>query len=150
MAGLTEKQKRFVDEYLVDLNATAAAKRAGYSEKTADRIGPKLVVKSCVSKAIQERMQAREERVNITQDYVLGNLTEIVERCMQRRPVLNMGGKQVQDEEGNNLWAFDAKGANRALELLGKHLGMFKDKVEMDVSLTPASILAAIRERENA
>lgn len=52
MPKLTEKQKRFVQEYLVDLNATAAAKRAGYSAKTADRIGPELLGKTCVSEAI--------------------------------------------------------------------------------------------------
>ena len=49
--GLTPKQRRFVEEYLIDLNATAAAQRAGYSEKTADRIGPDLLGKICVSKA---------------------------------------------------------------------------------------------------
>ena len=57
VAKLTEKQKRFVQEYLVDLNATAAAKRAGYSEKTADRIGPELLGKTCVSAAIQEAIK---------------------------------------------------------------------------------------------
>ena len=52
--ALTPKQKRFVAEYLVDLNATAAAKRAGYSAKTADRIGPELLGKTCVSQAIHK------------------------------------------------------------------------------------------------
>ncbi len=125
---MTEKQKRFVEEYLIDLNATAAAKRAGY--KNAE-IGRQLITKNNVLSAIQERMRKRGERTELTQDYVLNNLIEIVERCMQRAPVLNMKGEQVHDEDGNNLWAFREKGATKALELLGKHLGMFKDRVEV-------------------
>ena len=71
MAGLTEKQKMFVLEYLVDLNATAAARRAGYSEKTADKIAFQLLEKTLVQKAIQEQMEAREKRTLITADMVL-------------------------------------------------------------------------------
>lgn len=67
-ARLTDKQKRFVAEYLVDLNATAAARRAGYSAKTADRIGPELLGKTCVSEAIQDAIQERQQRTEITQD----------------------------------------------------------------------------------
>lgn len=144
MAGLTEKQKRFVDEYLVDLNATAAARRAGYKDPNKGR----QVTKSyAVAAAIQEGMKNREKRTNLTQDYVINNLVEIVERCMQRAPVCNMKGEQVLDEEGNALWTFNDRGANKALELLGKHLGLFRDKVEMDVALSPASILETIRQR---
>ena len=147
---MTEKQKRFVEEYLIDLNATAAARRAGYKNT---EIGRQLITKNNVSTAIQERMEAREKRVNITQDYVLKNLTEIVERCMQRAPVLNMKGEQVQDDEGNNLWAFNDRGANKALEMLGKHLGMFKDKIEhsggMELQVDArAEIRAFLLERE--
>nr|MCR5258685.1 hypothetical protein [Desulfovibrio sp.] len=53
--------------------------------------------------------------------------------CMQKRPVLNMKGEQVVDEEGNAKWTFDSKGANRALELLGKHLGIFTEKVDAKI-----------------
>lgn len=69
--ALTDKQRRFVDEYLVDLNATQAAIRAGYSEKTASRIGPELLGKTCVSEAIQDGIKARSERTQITADMVL-------------------------------------------------------------------------------
>lgn len=135
MAKLTPKQQRFVEEYLVDLNATQAAVRAGYSEKTADRIGPELLGKTCVAQAIAEAKQARSKKLNITAEYVLGNLVEVAERCMQKRPVLNMKGEQVVDEDGANKWTFDSKGANRALELLGKHIGCFTDKVELSGAL---------------
>ena len=69
--GLTPKQKRFVEEYLIDLNSTAAARRAGYSEKTADRIGPELLGKTCVSKAIEAAKQKRSARTEVTQDRVI-------------------------------------------------------------------------------
>ena len=131
---LTDKQMRFIDEYLIDLNATAAARRAGYSERTADRIGPELLGKTCVLNAIKERMNAREQRTILSQDYVINNLLEIVERCMQRSPVTDMKGKPVQDQEGRDVWAFDAKNAVRALELLGKHQGMFSERVRQELS----------------
>ena len=71
MAKLTEKQKRFVQEYLVDLNATAAAKRAGYSEKSASRIAVELLNKTQVSAEIQKQQAKRQKRVEITQEKVL-------------------------------------------------------------------------------
>lgn len=134
MAKLTDKQAAFVREYLVDLNATQAAIRAGYSERTASRIGPQLLGKTCVREAIEKAQAKRARRVEVTQDYVLSNLVEVVERTMQRAPVLDRKGEQVTDEEGRAVWTFDAKGANRALELLGKHLGIFTDKVRAEVS----------------
>jgi len=74
MAKLTEKQKRFVQEYLVDLNATAAAKRAGYSEKSASRIAVELLNKTQVSAEIQKQQAKRQKRVEITQEKVLEEL----------------------------------------------------------------------------
>lgn len=134
MPKLTDKQTAFVREYLVDLNATQAAIRAGYSERTASRIGPQLLGKTCVREAIEKAQAKRARRVEVTQDYVLSNLVEVVERTMQRAPVLDRKGEQVTDEEGRAVWTFDAKGANRALELLGKHLGIFTDKIRAEVS----------------
>lgn len=134
MPKLTDKQTAFVREYLVDLNATQAAIRAGYSERTASRIGPQLLGKTWVREAIEKAQAKRARRVEVTQDYVLSNLVEVVERTMQRAPVMDRKGEQVTDEEGRAVWTFDAKGANRALELLGKHLGIFTDKVQTEVS----------------
>lgn len=111
---MTYKQQRFVEEYLLDLNATQAAIRAGYSEKTADRIGPELLGKTCVARAIQAAMEARSARTQIAQDDVVQELAgiafvKIPNECISVREKL------------------------RALELLGKHLGMFSDKVQMEV-----------------
>lgn len=134
MPKLTDKQKEFVRQYLVDLNATQAAVRAGYSVKTAYRQGADLLQKTSIREAIEKAQAKRARRVEVTQDYVLSNLVEVVERTMQRAPVTNRKGEQVTDEEGRAVWTFDAKGANRALELLGKHLGIFTDKIRAEVS----------------
>lgn len=129
MAGkLTDRQARFVAEYLIDLNATAAAKRAGYSEKTADKIGSQLLGKTGVAAAIDAAIKKRERKTEVTQDYVLHNLKEIVDRCM-----LSDG--------------FDARGAAKALELLGRHLGMFTDKIKLDGALTVSGVLDELAKR---
>jgi phage terminase small subunit len=129
---VTPKQKRFVEEYLIDLNATQAAIRAGFKEKTAYSAGQRLLKKvEEVQTAIDIAIKEREKKSAVTAEYVLTNLQEVVERCLQSAPVVNTKGQQVYDEEGNALWEFNAPGANKALELLGKHLGMFSEKVQV-------------------
>lgn len=123
---MTEKQRRFVQEYLIDLNATQSAIRAGYSPKRAAEIGHQLLQKTTVLNAIKEEQEKREKRVGISQDYVLNNLVEVIERSMQRAPVCDSRGNHVEDEEGRNIWQFDGKNANKGLELLGRHLGLFQ------------------------
>ena len=108
---LTEKQKRFCDEYLIDLNATQAAIRAGYSEKTAKDIAAQNLAKLNIQAHLQQRMQARQERLQITQDYVIEVIRDTVEKC--RAPE-----------------AWDAKNVLKGCELLGKHLGMFVERRE--------------------
>lgn len=124
MAELTPKQKMFVKEYLCDLNATQAAIRAGYSEKTAEVIGFENLRKPKIAAAIQLAMNERSEKVELDAQWVLERLKEVAERCMQAVPVL--------DREGNETgeYRFDSSGANRSLELIGRHLAMFTDKVE--------------------
>lgn len=130
MQKLSPKQERFAREYMLDLNATQAAIRAGYSPKTAYSMGQRLLKNVEVQKAVQSAMDERSKRTEVNADYVLKNLLEIVERCMQRAPVLHKG-EQVVDEEGNSVWCFDGKNAIRALELLGKHKGMWVEKQEL-------------------
>ena len=146
MQKLSPKQERFAREYMLDLNATQAAIRAGYSAKTAYSMGQRLLKNVEVQKAVQSAMDERSKRTEVNADYVLTNLLEIVERCMQRAPVLHKG-EQVVDEEGNSVWCFDGKNAIRALELLGKHKGMWTDKVEMSGELDIAAIIMEARNR---
>lgn len=131
---LSNKQRIFVEEYLVDLNATQAAIRAGYSERTAYSAGQRLLKNVEIQRAVAAAQAKRARRVEVTQDYVINNLVEIVERTMQRRPVTDRKGEQIIDEEGRAVWCFDAKSANKSLELLGKHLGIFAEKVKTEVS----------------
>ena len=74
---MTKKQKTFCDEYLIDLNATQAAIRAGYSSKTADRIGPELLGKTCIQENIAKAMAERSKRTGISQDRVIQELARI-------------------------------------------------------------------------
>jgi phage terminase small subunit len=133
--AFTDKQRRFIEEYPVDLNATAAAIRAGYTDGPGIRqTAHDLMADPDIVEAIAADMLERSKRVNVTKDYVLTNLMEIVERCMQRAPVMVKVGKsweQATDDDGNHIWQFDAKGANTALTLLGKHLGLYIERREL-------------------
>lgn len=140
MAELTDKQRKFVSEYLVDLNATQAAIRAGYSERNASKIGPELLGKTGVRAAIEAAQAQREKRTLVTVDYVVSSLREVAERCLQKSPVTNAKGKQVQDEQGRDVWKFDSAGANRALELLGKHVNAFGERKEEAPEDMPVAI----------
>ncbi len=120
--SLTAKQEQFCLEYMVDLNATQAAIRAGYSKDTAQQIGSENLSKPLIAEKIAQLRAERSERVQIDADYVIENLAEIVERCMQHTEVKDHNG------EGTGEYKFEHKGANRALERLGKHLKMFTEK----------------------
>jgi phage terminase small subunit len=126
MKSLTPKQKRFVDEYLVDLNSTQAAIRSKYSEKTAYSIGHEILKKPEVQQAIEAGQLQVEVRTGVTVDFVIQNLVTVVNRCMQAERVIGRDGEWTGD------YRFNAAGATRALELLGRHLGMFLDRVKID------------------
>lgn len=107
--ALTPKQQRFVDEYLIDLNATQAAIRAGYSAKTANEIGAQNLAKLSIQKAIEAAKNQRQQRTQITQDRVIGGLLHEAE----------FQGEGSSHSARVSAWAH-----------LGKHLGMFTERVE--------------------
>ena len=115
-------KQAFVNEYLIDLNATQAAIRAGYSEHTARSQGQRLLTNVDVSSAIQEAYSRRAERVEIDADFVLNGFRENYLRAMQVRPVLDKDDNPI----GEYVWSGAV--ANKALEMIGKHLGMFTDR----------------------
>ena len=128
-ASLNPKQERFVQEYIIDYNATQAAIRAGYSEKTAGSQAHDLLKKPEIQAAVLAAQAEQRKRLAISQDWVLNRFRQISDRCIQAEPVLaydKASGEWVHTGE----YKFDSAGANRATELLGKHLGMFVDKVE--------------------
>lgn len=149
-AGLTARQRRFVEEYLVDLNATQAAIRAGYSARTAQEQASRLLSNVMVAEAIAEDMKARAARTEITQDRVLAELAKIA--FADQRAVMTWGPSGVKLVSSDTLTddqaaivaevseTTSATGGSLklkthdkvgALKLLGEHLGMFKQKVEL-------------------
>lgn len=140
MAKLTEKQKRFVGEYLVDLNATAAAKRAGYKDPN---FGRQLITKTNVSAAIQKAMQNRERRTEITQDMVVQELAKVAFANGAMYAKVTGGGHDVELLDTDQLTSDQRAAISgikagkfgievstydkvKALELLGRHLGAFE------------------------
>jgi phage terminase small subunit len=120
---ITPKQAKFVQEYLLDLNGTQAAIRAGYSPPTAQEQSARLLSNVIVKDVVAQAQAIRAEKVELDQDWVLRRLKLISDRCIQATPVLNANG----DETGE--WKFEPAGANKATELIGKHLGMFVDRM---------------------
>ena len=126
--ALTPKQQRFCDEYLIDLNGTKAAIRSGYSQKTAGQIAEENLKKPEIVEYLNEKRQALQEKLDISQEWVLKRLKEISDRCMQAEPVMMFNGDEwVESGE----YKFDSTGANKSTELIGKHLGMFVQKIDM-------------------
>lgn len=124
MNKLTPKQKTFCQEYLVDLNGTQAAIRAGYSKKTANVQSSQLLAKLNIQTYIEQLQEERTKKTGVTQEYVITNLQRVVEMSVRAIPVMvKENGELVESGE----YKFDSYGANKALELLGKHLGMFKE-----------------------
>ena len=153
---LTPKQQRFVAEYLVDLNAAAAARRAGYSEKTARQIGERLLTNVDIQEAIQEQMLDRQVRTEITADRVLRELAKVA--FFDPRRLFNADGSPKAITELDDATAgalagievleeFEGTGKDRvfvgytkkykvadkntALTNAMRHLGMLRDKVEL-------------------
>lgn len=118
--GLRPKQQFFVDEYLIDFNATQAAIRAGYSAKTAEAIGLENLGKPLIAAAIKLAVDARKERTEITQDKVLTDIEAIKQDAMQK----------VADDDGS-LVMVNHTAALKACELQGKHLLMFGSRLEV-------------------
>ena len=151
---MTKKQKRFVEEYLVDLNATQAAIRAGYSPQTARDIGCENLTKPNIQNAIATAMADRSRRTGINQDRVIQEIAKLA--FLSPVDVIDMDEATIKGEanrddtaciasvkvkvipgEGGNITEREVKTYDKlkALELLGKHLGMFTDKLKMEGNL---------------
>lgn len=139
--GLSNREEAFCREYLVDLNGARSAIRAGYSENAAKQIASTLLTRPNVLARVQELARQRQVATRITAQSVLDNLQVVLDRCLQAVPVL--------DREGNATgeWQFDSRGATRALELMGKHLAMFTEKVEVSTTVGLADRLRAALSR---
>jgi len=155
MAKLTLKQQIFCDEYLIDLNATQAAVRAGYSSSTAKDIGCENLAKPNIRTYIDKVMAERSKRTGINQDRVIRELARIA--FINPNDVMNLDEVTIKDNASEDdlaviqsvrIKTVPTKNGNgvereikladklKALELLGKHLGMFTEKVDLNVSAT--------------
>lgn len=151
---LTDKQQRFVEEYLIDLNATQACIRAGYSVKTANEQGAQNLAKLSIQEAIAKEMAERSKRTGINQDRVVTELARIAFinpqnlidpedasikpdateddlACIQSVKVKTMDGAKGTSVERE----IKLNDKMKALELLGKHLGMWNDKIDVNVAV---------------
>ncbi len=135
MAKLTAKQRRFCDEYLIDLNATQAAIRAGYSEKNARNIASENLAKPNIKAYIDERMTEKESQLIATQDEVLKYLTSVLRGESQSTEIVVEGTGDGCSEARTLKKEPSEKDRLRAAELLGKRYGLYTDKVETDVDM---------------
>lgn len=160
MAKLTAKQKRFIEEYLIDLNATQAAIRAGYSPHTAGAIGHENLNKPEIRARIDKALAERSKRTGINADRVVRELARIA--LVNPANVIDFDVATIFDDASEDDLAAIASvkvktipgengdiverevrmyDKNRALELLGKHLGMFKDRLEINGSMDVVQII---------
>lgn len=135
MAKLTAKQQRFCDEYLIDLNATQAAIRAGYSKKTARVIGAQNLSKLAVKNYINERMKEKEAELIADSDEVMRYLTSVLRGQSQSEVVVVENVGDYMSEARLIQKAPDEKERLKAAELLGKAHQIFVDKVEQTVDM---------------
>lgn len=134
--ALTPRQRRFVAEYLIDLNGTQAAIRAGYAPGGARQCASRLLAQAPVKTALKNAMGERQKRTELTADEVIGDLRELRDICMGRKPVKIMtivknareGTAEPVEVEG---MMFEPAATNRALEMLGRHMRLFADRVDM-------------------
>lgn len=133
--GMTAKQKRFCDEYLIDLNATQAAIRSGYSKKTASVIGMENLTKPYLKEYIAERMAEKESELIATQDEVLKYLTSVLRGMSTSEIVVVEGIGEGMSRASRMEKAPDERERLKAAELLGKRYGLYTEKVEQAVDM---------------
>ena len=151
VAKMTAKQQMFCDEYLIDMNATQAAIRAGYSKKTARSIGQENLTKPYIRAYIEKRMAEKEEALIAKQDEVMKYLTSVMRREYTECVVVTLTEerstyepdaegkmrKQTIKTEKPEIVQIPARlqDANKAAELLGKAYALFTDKLEADMDM---------------
>lgn len=135
--ALTPSQRIFVYEMIKEMNngkakknQTNAAIRAGYSPKTANEQAAHLMSLPKIKSEIEKELDKLQKRALITAESVLADIKEIGDRCMQSEPVLDKDGKETGE------YRFDAHGALRSRELLGKNLELFTDKIKQNGETT--------------
>lgn len=161
---LTPSEQRFVEEYLIDLNATQAAIRAGYAKSGAAVQGHRLLRNDKIAAAIQQAKQERTERTNITADNVLRELARVgfsdiqsIARITDEGVAVRVSDDWTEDDsrcvqsisekidDGRRLIAVKLWDKLKALEMLAKHLGVYDDKPDVNVNVSWAEMLTEVQ-----
>jgi phage terminase small subunit len=127
---LNTKQQAFVEEYIVDLNGSQAAIRAGYAKRSSTVTAAQLLAKPNIKAAVDKLMAERSERTKIDAEWVLKASKDLYDKCMQIQPVLDKDGRPTGD------FRFEHTGAGKALDLIGKHVGVqaFREQMQQDIT----------------
>ncbi|MGC4018932.1 MAG: terminase small subunit [Muricomes sp.] len=147
---MTAKQQRFVEEYLIDLNATQAAIRAGYSPATAEQTASRLLSNVKVKAEVDKAMAERSKRTGINQDRVIQELAKIgfskitdvidpetakIKKSASEDDLACIQSIKIKPNEWGTEREVKMYDKKSALVDLGRHLGLFKDKLELDADL---------------
>lgn len=157
------RHEKFINEYIKNGlgNGTQAAINAGYSKKTAYSQANRLLKNAEIKAAIDKYLSEDKIKALVTLEGIITDLKEVRDRCMERKPVMewDYGNKELrqkmvkaQDDQTGEIkevgvWEFDAAGANKAIELMGKTIAAFRDKVEVKDTTDRAAALAEARKR---
>ena len=160
---MNENQEIFVREYLKDFNGTRAYKVAypNCSDESARRLASKLLTKVDIQEAIRKQADKTLKEAEIDVAYIVNNIKEVVERCMQKEAVMYFDKEDkewkqekeyVVDEDGENghyegVWKFDATNSLKGLELLGKYKAIFNENVNIKDNTKATSLLESINKQ---
>jgi len=148
---MAPNQVRFASEYPKDRNATQAAIRAGYSPKTAYSQGQRLLKNVEVLRVIADNVEVILEECKVDAVYVLNQAVKLHERCMQEVDPVMVGREQLTDADERPVFQFNAQGAAKGLELVGKHVDVqaFKENLSLEGSLTLEQFVINKRKERN-
>ena len=132
-SSLTEKQKAFADEYIISMNATDAAIKAGYSEDTARQQGSRLLTNVDIKNYIEKRLKEKEAARIASQDEVLEYLTKVMRGEIDEETVVTENTGDYMSEARVVSKKVGPKDRNKAAELLGKRYALFKDNLDIDL-----------------
>lgn len=148
---LTERQKRFCNEYLIDLNATQAAIRAGYSKKTAGVIATENLKKPNIIEFIRKRLDEKDKKLIADQDEIMMYLSSVMRREKTESVVVTLSKekstyvpdkngvmrRKTEKEESAKIVEIPARlsDANKAAELLGRAYGIYSDRLDVDADV---------------
>lgn len=150
MAKLTARQQKWIEEYMVDLNATQACLRAGYSKKSIKQQGTENLANPSLMAEVNKLKEARSKKTGITAEYVLNAAAKLHTRCMGEEAIIDSDGLTDIDEGGKvKKYPFNAAGAGKAIELMGKHVNVqaWKEKIEVSADESLIEVLESARRR---